>query len=65
MPAAIPTAEMVVPLQKEEEKISTELEELELREQQIEELILTDPFTAEEMIRLGELEESDGPRNDS
>lgn len=65
MPAAIPSAEMLAPLQKEEEKISTELDELELRERQIEELILTDPMAAEEMIRLGELEESNGSNHDS
>ncbi len=55
-PAAIPTEEMVAP-QIQEEKHSTELDELRLREEQIEELLLTDPFAAEEMIRLGELPE--------
>lgn len=63
-PAAIPTAEMVAPLQKKEEEHSTELDELELRERQIEELLLTDPLAAEEMIRLGELEDDDGSNND-
>lgn len=54
---------MLAPLQKKEEETSTELDELELRERQIEELILTDPLAAEEMIRLGELEDTDGSDN--
>lgn len=61
---AISTAAMVVPLQEAEENRSTEMDELRLREEQIEELLLTDPLAAEEMIRTGDLaEETDEPND--
>lgn len=56
-PDAIPAAEMAV-LQLKEQNRSTELDELQLREDQIAELLLTDPLAAEEMIRNGDLEET-------
>lgn len=43
---------------------SLELDELRTREAQIEELLITDPLRAEEMIRQGDLEELDGGPDD-
>lgn len=64
-PGAIPTAEMVAPLQKVEEQKSTEMDELRLREEQLAELLITDPFAAEEMIRNGDLAEEDHGSDES
>lgn len=48
-------------LQEQEKIEQTELlaEEIKTREEQIAELMITDPLTAEEMIERGELEESE------
>lgn len=40
-------------------------EELRLREQQVDELILTDPLAAEELIRDGDAEERDDPEEEN
>lgn len=60
-PGVIPSAAMEVPPHEEQAKEAAELDELRLREEQIEELLLTDPFKAEELIRDGDLEEMNGP----
>lgn len=48
----------------EQQREALELEELRTREAQIEELLITDPLRAEEMIREGDLEELDGGPDD-
>lgn len=58
-----PAAAMAVPNHEAQAAEALEMDALELRERQLEELLLTDPLQAEEMIRLGELEE-DGRRAD-
>lgn len=51
---------MAVPLQDKEAERSLEQDEISFREQQLEELKLSDPLLFEEMIRLGQLEEDNG-----
>lgn len=58
--APTPAAAMAESTQIEQSRVSLEMDELQMREEQIAELLLTDPLAAEEMIRAGELEEIDG-----
>lgn len=47
---------MAEPNHTEQARASLEMEELRLREQQLDELLITDPEEAERMIASGELE---------
>lgn len=59
-----PVAEMTDMQHDQQTKDALENEELELRQQQIAELMVTDPLKAEELIERGELQDADDEHGD-
>lgn len=61
----IPVAEMTDNQHKKLRKAALEQSELDLREEQLEELKITNPVLYEEMVNQGELDEDDADSGDS